>query len=118
MRRAAGALLLLAGCTSAAEAAYREQVACLSQYVQGGMERPFGCCPGCCEMGRTPERTTAEHNAFRTKANEYGRALGKSPAEVTADARAFLSEIVGPDAHGSEERMEALNLRCQRLLAG
>lgn len=114
MNRAAIGLLLLAGCGSAAEAAYREQVECLSQYPEGEV-RPG---PAGSEMpGRTIAVITAERDAFRARAIERGRALGKSPADVAADARAYRNEIVGPDAHGSEERMEALGIRCQRLLA-
>ena len=116
MRRAAVTLILLAaGCTSAAEAAYREQVECLSQYPEGVVQPG----PACCEMpGRTVAVVTAERDAFRARAVELGRPLGKSPADVTAEARAYHNQIVGPDAHGSEERMEALGARCQRLLAG
>jgi hypothetical protein len=108
-------IMLGAGCSSAAEAAYREQVECLSQYPEG-VVRPG---PACCEMpGRTVAVVTAERDAFRARAIELGRPLGKSPADVTAEARAFHDQIVGPDAHGSEERMEALGARCQRLRAG
>jgi hypothetical protein len=117
VRRAAFALLLLAGgCTSAAETAYREQIECLSQYVEGGMDRPFGCLPELCAIARTPEQIAAVREAFRAKAIEAGRALGKSPAQVNADALAFLNEIIGPDAHGSEERLRALMGRCETRL--
>ena len=116
MRRAALALLLLAGgCTSAAETAYREQVECLSRYPEGEVRAGP---PGSEMPGRTVAVVTAERDAFRARAIERGRALGKSPADVAADARAYYHEIVGPDAHGSEERMEALGVRCQRLLGG
>ena len=120
MTRSAIAMILLAtGCTSAAEAAYREQIECLSQYPEGAVPSPPGCCAGCCEMpGRTAEVIAAERDRFRARAIELGRALGKSPAEVAADARAYHAEIVGPDAHGSEERMEALGARCDASFAG
>ena len=85
-----------------------------SQYPEGAV-RPA---PGCCAMpGRTPQRITAERDTFRARAIERGRALGKSPADVAADARAFHATIVGPDAHGSEERMEALGDSCRQRLA-
>ena len=115
MRQAALALLVLpaAGCTSAAETAYREQVECLSQYDEGEI-RPGP--PGSEMPGRTVAVVTAERDTFRARAIERGRALGKNPADVAADARAYHDEIVGPAAHGSEERMEALGARCQRLL--
>jgi hypothetical protein len=115
VKKAALALLLLTGCTSAAETAYREQVECLSQYPEGEV-RPGP--PGSEMPGRTVAVVTAERDAFRTRAIERGRALGKSAADVATDARAYHNEIVGADAHGSEERMEALGARCQRLLAG
>src|SRR5207253_1389724 len=110
VRRAALALLVLpaAGCTSAGETAYREQVECLSQYPEGEVVQAG---PACCAMpGRTVAVVTAERDTFRERAIERGRALGKSAADVAADARAFRATIVGPDAHGSEERMEALGM--------
>ena len=117
MRRAALALLLAtSGCTSAAETAYREQIECYSQYVEGGMDSPFGCLDGLCAIARTPEQIAAVREAFRAKAIEAGRAVGKIPAQVNADALAFLNEIIGPDAHGSEERLEALMGRCEARL--
>lgn len=108
-------VLLVAGCESAAQTAYREQVECLSQYPEGVVQPA----PGCCAMpGRTPQRIAAERDAFQARAIERGRALDKSPADVAADARAFHSQIVGPDAHASEERMESLGTACQARLAG
>ncbi|HTU10436.1 MAG TPA: hypothetical protein VMG08_06000 [Allosphingosinicella sp.] len=117
MNRAAAIvpLLVAAGCASPAEAAYREAVECLSQYPEGEM-RPGP--PGSEMPGRTVAVVTAERDAFRARALEHGRAIGKSPADVAADARAFHDEILGPDAHGTEERMEALGATCRRRLAG
>jgi hypothetical protein len=114
VRRAALALLLFtAGCTSAAEAAYREDVACLSQYPEGVVQPA----PACCELpGRTVARITAERDYFRARAIEQGRTVGKGPADVAADARAFHGTIVGPDAHPSEERMERLGNFCATRL--
>jgi len=107
--------LVAVGCESAAEGAYREQIECLSQYPEGALEPPPG---GEGMPGRTPERILAERETFRTRAIEHGQALGKNPADVAADARAFHLRIVGPDAHASEERMEALGAACRQRLEG
>lgn len=114
MRTAALALLILAaGCSSGAELAYREDVACLSMYPEGVVQPG----PVCCEMpGRTVARITAERDFFRAQAIGHGRVLGKDPPDVAADARAYYGQIVGPDAHGSEERMERLGNFCATRL--
>lgn len=106
-------VLLATGCESAGEAAYREQIECLSQYPEGVVQPGPD---GSAMPGRTPQRITAERDRFRARAIDLGRALSKSPADVAADARAFHNEIVGPDAHGSEERMEALGATCRQRL--
>jgi hypothetical protein len=107
--------LVAAGCESAAQGAYREQIECLSQYPEGALAPPPG---GEGMPGRTPERIIAERETFRTRAIEHGQALGKTPADVAADAHAFHVRIVGPDAHASEERMEALGETCRQRLEG
>ena len=121
MRGAALALLLFTGgCTSAAETAYREQIECLALFeVPDGMAEPS---PGCCsaETEALHRQSLAKRDAFRGRAAERGRALGKTQEQVSADVRAARTtldaELGTMGSHPAEERLEQLDALCTRRL--
>ncbi len=127
MKRAALALLLLAGCTSAAETAYREQIECLAFFdvppeEVASPEQRGPAAGGCCgaEIARLQREALAKRDAFRGRALERGRALGKNPEQVRADIRAahaaFTAELRTMGAHPAEEREEQMDDLCTRRL--
>ena len=118
---AAALILLVAGCSSAAETAYREQIECLALFDVPPEEQsspPPGCCDA--ETAQLHRRAIAKRDSFRVRAIERVRALGKGPDQVTADIHAahanLMAEVNAMGAHPAEERMEHLDDVCTRRL--
>ena len=104
MRHAALVLLVLAvGCTPAAEAAYLRDLECFAFFY--GVPANSG----------SPEAAAARA-AYRERAIAQGRATGRTPGTVEAQARAahdtFQEELNGMGAHSAEEVQEGRHAVC------
>ena len=104
MIRAALALLLLAaGCTPRTEAAYQRELDCFVFFY--GVPANSG----------SPEAVAARA-AYRERAIAQGRATGRSPENVEAQARAehaeFRAALNGMGAHSAEEVQEQKHAAC------
>jgi hypothetical protein len=110
VRKAALALsLLLTACGSSREDAYRGQLECFA--VHEMMENRA-------ETSRQASEQDLQA-AGRLETNykrllDSARQLGKSPADVVADAHSFMNKIDWSNSHGTEEYLDQVMSRCSR----
>ena len=108
MRRPALALLVLtAGCTPRAEAAYQREIDCFAFFY--GVPPTSGS-----------SEAVAARAAYRDRAIAQGRVTGRTPEDVEAQARGehaeFQAMLNGMGAHSAEEVQEQKHAVCVERL--
>ena len=107
-----GLAFLLVGCGTPKEDSYREQLECYA--VEEMMTSPLEPDGQVSELRRrqAADQLETDHKRLFDSARE----LGKSPADVVADARSLMNKIDWSNSHGTEEYLEQLMKSCPRTL--